>query len=129
MIQCNIKALKAEYRGALCEFDGGESVWLTVGHDVDFSTLKKGMAMIERNGKFMNAYMSVDKPNAVPQPIVCAVQPDIQRLIVRQSCLKAAVDLLKEGHYDIDTSEVPAYVPNSKTVLKVAEEFEDWVYR
>lgn len=78
------------------------------------------------NGQYINHYLDSAVPLAAPvaaptnghaaQVHAPAPQVDVQRLIVKQSCLKAAVDLVSSGN------------ANKAALLTLADALVDWVY-
>lgn len=71
---------------------------------------------IVRNSKGFWNLSSIKKVERVSQGDV-----DRQRLIVRQSCLKGAIDFFSNQKTRVEFSV--------EDVLKLANEFEDWVFR
>ena len=77
----------------------------------------------KQNGQYTNHYLESAVPLSAPAPAptnghapVHAPQVDVQRLIVKQSCLKAAVDLVSSGNAD------------KKSLLTLADALVNWVY-
>lgn len=87
----------------------------------------------EMNGEWNNIVSPIDvqfAPKDVTQnysqaPVLASLSGlDKDTLIVRQSCLKAAVELVSEKvKQEVDRNEL------AKAILITAEEFEKWVFR
>lgn len=79
---------------------------------------------VEKNGfKTIVGWETIG--GGVTMPALTSKGIDKDRLIVRQSCLKAAIELFNNEKVVIDKDSPPLI----EWVLKRAEEFENWVFR
>ena len=126
MLEVEVKGISWDKRVILCyEPTMREEKWFKVANNIDIKSIRKGHASIVLNDNVVTVYSSRDKvvQGRVEVPATNYNRDNVQTSIIRQSCLKAAIEYYSNKyHSNLEPQSM-------ELVLKTAEEFEKWVLR